>query len=161
MKRAITLTSLVALATANNEYTFPSVDHFLFGENFQDEFNWVLSSHSDYAGQPIEVSVDKELKEPTDQDKGLVLLEGAKKYGVAAKFKQPIKFNVEKPIVLQYEVKFTKGITCGGAYLKLLQSSVDVDTFNGQSPYTIMFGPDHCGLTNKVNTHTIRRKEED
>jgi hypothetical protein len=98
--------------------------------------------------------VDKELKEPTDQDKGLVLLEGAKKYGVAAKFKQPIKFNVEKPIVLQYEVKFTKGITCGGAYLKLLQSSVDVDTFNGQSPYTIMFGPDHCGLTNKVYIYT-------
>lgn len=55
--------------------------------------------------------MDKELKEPTDEDKGLVLIQGAKKYGLVGKFNQPLKFDIEKPMVLQYEVKFTQGMT--------------------------------------------------
>ena len=52
----------------------------------------------------------------------------------------------------RYEVRFTEGLECGGAYLKLLQQTKN---FNAQkldnaTPYIIMFGPDKCGGTNKV-----------
>ena len=34
---------------------------------------------------------------------------------------------------------------CGGGYIKLLPSSVDLKGFDGDSPYHVMFGPDRCG----------------
>ena len=44
------------------------------------------------------------------------------------------------------------GQECGGAYLKLLSDSPDLNPagFRDQTPYTIMFGPDKCGNDNKV-----------
>ena len=44
-------------------------------------------------------------------------------------------------------------IQCGGAYLKLLSASdaLSADGFTNASPYTIMFGPDKCGSTNKIH----------
>merc|ERR1719181_1822726 len=46
-----------------------------------------------------------------------------------------------------------KGLQCGGAYLKLLTASDELseDGFKAETPYTIMFGPDRCGDTNKVH----------
>eukprot|EP00615_Pteridomonas_danica_P008772 CAMPEP_0114375200 /NCGR_PEP_ID=MMETSP0101-20121206/36128_1 /TAXON_ID=38822 ORGANISM="Pteridomonas danica, Strain PT" /NCGR_SAMPLE_ID=MMETSP0101 /ASSEMBLY_ACC=CAM_ASM_000211 /LENGTH=189 /DNA_ID=CAMNT_0001529203 /DNA_START=54 /DNA_END=623 /DNA_ORIENTATION=- len=144
------LLSLVALVRAN-DYEFPSTDNFIYAETFEQGFTWIQSSDPDYANQPLEVSVDKDLKGAAHaEDKTLILLEGAKKYGLVGALKEPLSYTEGKTIVLQYEVKFTEGLTCGGAYLKLLQSNVDLNNFNGQSPYTIMFGPDHCGGTNKV-----------
>jgi calnexin len=143
--------SLVSLAAAS-DYEFPSTDNFVYAETFEQEFTWITSSDPDYVNQPIEVSVDKDLKSaPYPNDKTLILLEGAKKYGLVGSLKEPMTHTDGKPIVLQYEVKFTEGLTCGGAYLKLLQTNVDFNNFNGQSPYTIMFGPDHCGATNKIH----------
>ena len=60
----------------------------------------------------------------------------------------------DKPLVIQYEVKLQKGLECGGAYLKLLTESekgIQAQEFSDKSPYTIMFGPDRCGSTNKVH----------
>jgi calnexin len=46
-------------------------------------------------------------------------------------------------------------IECGGAYLKLLthqkDDKFDPEKFDDKTPYTIMFGPDKCGATNKVH----------
>ena len=54
--------------------------------------------------------------------------------------------------VAQYEVKFSKGVTCSGAYLKLLSTHAPAGADLAESsPYTIMFGPDKCGGTNKVH----------
>lgn len=50
----------------------------------------------------------------------------------------------------RYEVNFQDGITCGGAYIKLLSGDVDLPSFHEKTPYSIMFGPDKCGLTSKV-----------
>lgn len=55
----------------------------------------------------------------------------------------------------RYEVKLQKGLDCGGAYVKLLskddtKEQYDPLTFDDKAPYTIMFGPDRCGGTNKV-----------
>ena len=44
-----------------------------------------------------------------------------------------------------------EGLTCGGAYIKVLQSGADLEKMDGSTPYGIMFGPDHCGDTNKVH----------
>ena len=50
----------------------------------------------------------------------------------------------------RYEVNFQNGITCGGAYIKLLSGEVELSKFQEKTPYSIMFGPDKCGLTSKV-----------
>lgn len=34
---------------------------------------------------------------------------------------------------------------CGGGYIKLLPAGLDQAKFGGDSPYSIMFGPDLCG----------------
>ena len=54
----------------------------------------------------------------------------------------------------RYEVKFQNGLECGGAYVKLLTESpegIQAQEFSDKTPYTIMFGPDKCGATNKVH----------
>lgn len=76
--------------------------------------------------------------------------EKAKHYGLTAKLDAPV--DPAKGLVLQYELKITDGLTCGGAYLKFLTETADFDPaeLTDGTPYTVMFGPDKCGGTNKV-----------
>mmetsp|Transcript_2830 Transcript_2830/g.6312 ORF Transcript_2830/g.6312 Transcript_2830/m.6312 type:complete len:517 (-) Transcript_2830:315-1865(-) len=145
---------LIAAAVAlgsETEFHVPSTDAFFYAETFQNGLAWTKTSSAEYAGQPVEVDKDPSLKaSPFGEDRSLVLLQEAKKYGVAGAFKRTL-VPKGKPLVVQYEVKLTKGLSCGGAYLKLLREGVDVDSFDGTSPYTIMFGPDSCGDTHKVH----------
>ncbi|XP_066576214.1 calmegin [Amia ocellicauda] len=85
-------------------------------------------------------------------DMGLVLKSRAKHHAIAAMLQKPFVFN-EKPLVVQYEVNFQDGIDCGGAYMKLLSASDDLDLekFQDRTPYTIMFGPDKCGEDYKLH----------
>ena len=60
----------------------------------------------------------------------------------------------DRTIVLQYEVRLQNGLECGGAYLKYLRpqgAGWIAKEFDNESPYSIMFGPDKCGSTNKVH----------
>lgn len=56
---------------------------------------------------------------------------------------------------------FAQQLECGGAYLKLIAdvegSEFDGTQFNADTPYSVMFGPDRCGATDKV--HFIFRHE--
>jgi calreticulin len=54
--------------------------------------------------------------------------------------------SVESPLVLQFSVKHEKKdyAFCGGGYIKLL-GDVKAEEFGGDTPYSIMFGPDLCG----------------
>ena len=61
--------------------------------------------------------------------------------------------NEKKTLVIQFSVKNEQKIDCGGAYVKILPGSTDMDNFNGESQYNIMFGPDICGRTKR--THLI------
>lgn len=57
------------------------------------------------------------------------------------------------PLGTQYEVKLPGGgLTCGGAYMKFLTHGEvhDPEQLKDDTPYTVMFGPDKCGSTNKV-----------
>lgn len=95
----------------------------------------------------------------TEDDYGLVLKAPARRYAVTAPFKTPLDLSDGKPLVVQYEVTFQQGLQCGGAYVKLYEStsSFSPATVTPNTPYIIMFGPDRCGTTDKV--HFILRWE--
>lgn len=61
--------------------------------------------------------------------------------------------------MVQYELQLQKGLECGGAYLKLLTANDELkaESFNGDTPYTIMFGVDRCGSNHKL--HFILRHQ--
>jgi hypothetical protein len=50
------------------------------------------------------------------------------------------------------QMKATNGFFCDGGYIKLLQedSAKDLAKFDNDARYTLMFGPDRCGSTDKV-----------
>ncbi|KAL5011596.1 hypothetical protein ScPMuIL_010147 [Solemya velum] len=97
-----------------------------------------------------------EVEEPADSalrgDLSLVLKTKAKHHAVSAKLDKVYEF-VGKPFIVQYEVRFASGIDCGGAYIKLLSydTKFNPETFQDKTPYTIMFGPDKCGLDHKLH----------
>uniref|UniRef100_A0A8B9CA77 Calmegin n=2 Tax=Anser TaxID=8842 RepID=A0A8B9CA77_9AVES len=95
----------------------------------------------------------EELKENTvPGDRGLVLKSVAKHHAISTMLTKAFIFD-NKPLIVQYEVNFQEGIDCGGAYIKLLSSSKDLNLeyFFDKTPYTIMFGPDKCGEDYKLH----------
>ncbi|CDR42027.1 CYFA0S08e02762g1_1 [Cyberlindnera fabianii] len=92
-------------------------------------------------------------------DKGLVLKTKAAHHAIHAPLPQTFD-NKDNTLVLQYEVKLQDGITCSGAYIKLLSAEglpSGSEEYNNDTPYQVMFGPDKCGTTNKVH-FIIKRK---
>ncbi|KAG0343917.1 hypothetical protein BG004_004894 [Podila humilis] len=86
-------------------------------------------------------------------DLGLVAKSAATHHAISASLPEVID-NKDKTLVVQYEVKAQDGLECGGAYMKLLTDSpegIKFKEFSNDTPYTIMFGPDKCGGTNKVH----------
>jgi len=74
-------------------------------------------------------------------------------YGLTALFDETL--HPRDGLVLQYEVRFSQGHTCGGAYLKLLSAplpgqTLDTKQLSADTPYSIMFGPDRCGPDSRV-----------
>jgi calreticulin len=57
----------------------------------------------------------------------------------------------DKPIVLQYSLKYEQNIECGGGYIKLLGTDYKPEEFNPNTRALIMFGPDICGEENKIH----------
>jgi len=110
---------------------------------------WTPASDEKYAGVASVVKADG------TEDDGLYVPEAAKHYGVSAPLATP--FDPKDGLTLQYEATLQDGLECGGAYLKFLTAHGDHDgaALNGDTPYTVMFGPDKCGGTNKV--HVIFR----
>ncbi|KAF9200270.1 hypothetical protein BGZ49_009528 [Haplosporangium sp. Z 27] len=86
-------------------------------------------------------------------DLGLVAKTAASHHAISASLPEVVD-NKDKTLVVQYEVKAQQGLECGGAYMKLLTDSpegIKFKEFSNDTPYTIMFGPDKCGGTNKVH----------
>jgi calreticulin len=92
-------------------------------------------------------------------DKGIQTGEDARFYGLSAKMDKPFNSSDGKDLIIQYSVKHEQGIDCGGAYIKLLPGGddFDKDSFGGESPYGVMFGPDICGANKR--THVILHSE--
>ncbi|KAK2634717.1 hypothetical protein Ddye_029509 [Dipteronia dyeriana] len=96
----------------------------------------------------------KHSKSEGHDDYGLVVSLKARKYGIVKELDQILDIKDTEKSVLQYDVRFQNGIKCGGAYLKFLhhqETGWKPQEFDGKTPYSIMFGPDRCGFTNKVH----------
>ncbi|XP_029118797.1 calreticulin [Elaeis guineensis] len=86
------------------------------------------------------------------EDKGIQTAEDYKFYAISAEF--PEFSSKDKTLVLQFSVKHEQKLDCGGGYVKLLSGQVDQKNFSGETPYSIMFGPDICGYSTK-KVHVI------
>lgn len=121
--------------------------HESFGSGWDSR--WVHSEQAKYEGRFV-VEAPKGFSEPA-----LKVPEKAKHYGIATVLPEPV--DPSDTLVLQYDLKVSNGLTCGGAYLKFLTAdeSFSASDLKDDSPYSVMFGPDKCGSTNKV--HLILR----
>jgi calreticulin len=120
-----------------------------FQEDFSGDWQsrWVQSKAKPDFGK-FKVSAGKFYAD-AEASLGLQTSEDARFYALSAKF--PAFSNQDKSLVVQFEVKHEQNIDCGGGYLKLLPSTTDQSAFAGESPYSIMFGPDICGYDKKVH----------
>ncbi|CBI36944.3 hypothetical protein VitviT2T_009602 [Vitis vinifera] len=128
--------------------------HVYFEERFEDgwEDRWVVSDwkkDENLAGQWNYTS-GKWSGDPND--KGIQTSEDYKFYAISAEF--PEFSNKDKTLVFQFSVKHEQKLDCGGGYMKLLSGEVDQKKFGGDTPYSIMFGPDICGYSTK-KVHAI------
>lgn len=122
---------------------------------FKEEFDatwkdrWVQSNWKESDGTRGEFgwSAGKYYND-AEKDKGLQTTQDARFYAISSKIPEPFS-NEGKDLVLQYQVKHEQNIDCGGGYIKLTPSTIDQKTFNGDSEYNIMFGPDICGSSTK------------
>ncbi|KAG2496156.1 hypothetical protein HYH03_005758 [Edaphochlamys debaryana] len=102
-----------------------------------------------------------------EADKGIQTGPDSKFFSTYAELEKTFD-NTGKDTVLQFSVKHEQDIDCGGGYIKLVpaSSAKDMDNFGGDTPYSIMFGPDICGyatkkvhviLTYKGKNHLIKK----
>jgi calnexin len=124
-----------------------------FFETFESGWKgrWIHSDDDKYTGK-FQVDTPDNL-----EDEALKVPEKAKHYGLTTRLQEAV--DPAKGLVLQYELKLSEGLTCGGAYLKFLTETEGFEPaqLKDDTPYTIMFGPDKCGSTNKVH-FIIRHK---
>jgi len=88
-----------------------------------------------------------------EENKGIMTTPDARFYAISSKLPKSFS-NRGKDLVLQFSVKHTQKIDCGGGYIKLLPDGLDQSKFGGDSDYAIMFGPDICGTSTK-RVHVI------
>jgi len=144
MSRAIVaLLSVVALSTATTYFTEE------FGSGW--ESRWVRSTSKGSDAGDFDTSAGKYYADASDR--GLHTKQDARFYQISAKLTTPFS-NRGKDLVFQFSVKHEQNIDCGGGYFKLLPGPLDQTSFNGDSRYNIMFGPDICGSSTK-KTHVI------
>ncbi|KAI9144551.1 Calreticulin family-domain-containing protein [Paraphysoderma sedebokerense] len=135
---------LSLLATATAEVYF----HETFSDGDKWSSRWVQSKHKDDYGKFV-LSSGKFFADKK-QAAGLKTSQDAKFYSLTAPFTKEFKNDKKKTLVLQFTAKNEQGIDCGGGYIKLLPPGVDVENFNGETPYNIMFGPDICGKVHAI-----------
>ncbi|KAJ7945201.1 Calnexin-like [Quillaja saponaria] len=124
-------------------------DDAILYESFDETFEgrWLTSNKEDYNG------VWKHAKSEGHDDYGLLVSEKARKYAIVKELDEPVILK-DGTVVLQFETRLQNGLECGGAYLKYLrpqESGWKPKEFDNEAPYSIMFGPDKCGATNKVH----------
>lgn len=125
-----------------------------FKETFDDKWQdrWVLSDWKK-AGEAGEFKYTAgEYYGDAEADKGLMTSQDARFYDISAKF--PEFTNKGKDLVIQFSVKNTQKIDCGGGYVKVFPAGLDQVHMTGDSDYNIMFGPDVCGTSTK-KVHVI------
>lgn len=141
-----------AQAAPSASYVPPAAgSETLFVETFQGDWasRWTKSEKEVYTGV---FEAGPYATEGLPGDVGLVMPKKAHRYGLSRKLDTPVGQG-EQPLVVQYEVSLKNGLDCGGAYIKLLNvdAGFDLSQFEEPTPYSIMFGPDKCGMSGKVH----------
>jgi calreticulin len=134
MLRSVLLTAAVASAEVHFKETFDST--------WEDR--WVSAGDGKFVHSAGDFYGDAEA------DKGLQTSQDARFYHSSTKFGKEFS-NKGKSLALGFSVKHGQKIDCGGGYLKYLPAGYDGASFNGDTEYNIMFGPDICGHTKKVH----------
>lgn len=93
------------------------------------------------------------------EDKGIKTSPDARFYAISAPLTESFD-NKDKELVLQFQVKHEQNIDCGGGYIKLLGGDVEPSKFGGDTPYSLMFGPDICGYSTKRVHAIVTYKEK-
>lgn len=136
----------------------PKAENAYFQETFKDLSNWVVTEDPNYNGTWRLVPHPGFPPYGEASADSLLLVNSSQRHAISTVFPKPID-NTDKTLVVQYEVRAVFKWTCGGAYIKLYtyneSSPFDPKTVNGQTPYTVMFGPDTCG--SKSGVHFIIR----
>eukprot|EP01083_Nonionella_stella_P018866 52470_1 len=112
---------------------------------------WVQSGDDKFSG---EFELSSGTLQGIEGDVGLVTPEPARLYGISVPFETKFTPLDEDSLVVQYEMRLHENLECGGAYVKFLADEgrdFDPATYTNTAPYSIMFGPDKCGSTNKVH----------
>lgn len=122
-----------------------------YKETFANLDNWVNSDAKESEGKAgkFELAAGK-FHGDAEADKGLQTSQDARFYFTSSKI-TPEFSNEGKDLVVQFTVKHEQNIDCGGGYIKIFPAGLDQATFNGDSDYNIMFGPDICGNTKRVH----------
>lgn len=146
MMKATVFAGLAATASATT-YLSENFDDGSYTERFTVPSQWKdaaeLGSFTHTAGEFNGNPDNKGIQTTTDN----------RFHGIIAPLTTEFK-STDKTLVLQYSVKNEQTLGCGGAYIKLLPSEgVEVDSFGGDTPYAVMFGPDKCGYNSR--THVI------
>ncbi|WMV31701.1 hypothetical protein MTR67_025086 [Solanum verrucosum] len=126
-----------------------SLAEIFFEEQFDDDWQsrWVKSDWKRSEGKAgsFKHTAGKWAGDP--DDKGIQTSSDAKHFAISAKI--PEFSNKNRTLVVQYSIKLEQDIECGGGYIKLLSGYVNQKKFGGDTPYSMMFGPDICGTQTK------------
>ncbi|KAF8987721.1 hypothetical protein BGZ52_003006 [Haplosporangium bisporale] len=139
-----TLLASLAIATLASATTY--LEETFSDDKWQDR--WTISSAKTDLGA-FEISpgnwyADKEYSQ------GLRTTQDARFYSASTPLSATFDTSNDD-LIVQYTVKQEVPQECGGSYLKLLPAGYDASTFNGESEYAIMFGPDVCGVQSRVH----------
>ncbi|GJM92311.1 hypothetical protein PR202_ga08773 [Eleusine coracana subsp. coracana] len=139
LHRLLVLSSLLLLASAE----------VFFEERFEDgwETRWVQSDWKRSEGKAGKFKHTAGRYSGDPDDKGIQTSMDARHFAISAKF--PEFSNKNRTLVVQYSIKFEQDIECGGGYIKLMSGYVNQKKFSGDTPYSLMFGPDICGTQTK------------
>lgn len=130
-------------------YEAPVAEGAIFSDDFQNGLSaWTHSEVSTYNGR---FQVGQGADPAIAGDQGMIIPEKARHYAITAPLDGLTDMN-GKDFALSYEVKLDDGMTCGGAYVKLPTIGFPgSEKFDNSIKYSIMFGPDKCGSTEKVH----------
>ncbi|KAG0470247.1 hypothetical protein HPP92_016343 [Vanilla planifolia] len=130
-------------------FPFSLATEVFFEERFDDgwEDRWVISEWKKSENLSGEWNHTSGKWSGDPQNKGIQTTQDFKYYAISAEF--PEFSNKERTLVLQFSVKHEQKLNCGGGYLKLINGTIDQQQFGGDTPYSIMFGPDVCGEKRK------------
>jgi calreticulin len=128
---------------------FCAVSAAAYFEDFSGDWEsrWVQSKSGSDLGK-FQVTAGK-FSGDAEINKGLQTSQDAKFYHIASKFPKVVDGTKDK-LVIQMTVKHEQSIDCGGGYVKVMSSEANLDQFDGNTDYNVMFGPDICGPPKKM-----------